>query len=63
MPRFDLDSVQSGLVVSSSLLGALAGSAGAFVFGDRLGRKRELLLASVLYGAHVAPKLLGGWLL
>jgi hypothetical protein len=38
-------------VVSSSLLGALAGSGGAFAFGDRLGRRGELLLAAVLYGA------------
>ena len=43
---------QSGMVVSASLLGALAGSGAAFVFGDRLGRRKELLLASALYGAH-----------
>lgn len=48
--RHSLSSVQSGLVVSSSLFGALAGSVGAFVFGDKLGRKRELVLASALYG-------------
>ena len=48
--RYDLDSFQSGLVVSSSLFGALAGSSAAFVVGDKLGRRRELLLAAVLYG-------------
>ncbi len=50
MCRYDLDSFQSGLVVSSSLFGALAGSSAAFVVGDKLGRRRELLLAAVLYG-------------
>jgi MFS family permease len=49
--RYNLSSFQSGTVVSSSLLGALAGSGGAFAFGDRLGRRGELLLAAVLYGA------------
>lgn len=48
--RYDLSSFQSGAVVSSSLLGALAGSAAAFVVGDKLGRKRELILAAILYG-------------
>ena len=48
--RYNLDSFQSGLVVSSSLFGALAGSSAAFVVGDKLGRRRELLLAAVLYG-------------
>ena len=54
--RHDLSSFQSGLVVSSSLLGALGGSAAAFWVGDKLGRKRELLLASVLYGELLATK-------
>ena len=48
--RYNLDSFQSGLVVSSSLFGALAGSSAAFVVGDKLGRRRELMLAAVLYG-------------
>lgn len=49
--RYNLTSFQSGLVVSSSLGGALVGSMGAFLFGDKLGRRKELLLASSLYGA------------
>lgn len=53
--RYDLNSFQSGFVVSSSLLGALAGSAAAFVVGDKLGRKREILLGAVLYGACQLP--------
>jgi MFS family permease len=51
--RYDLSAFQSGLVVSLSLAGALAGSVAAFVFGDRLGRRRELLLAAALYGEPV----------
>eukprot|EP00803_Ostreobium_quekettii_P009160 evm.model.scf_959.3 EVM.evm.TU.scf_959.3 scf_959:19951-27131(-) len=47
---YDLTPFQSGLFVSLSLLGALLGSVGAFLFGDKLGRKKELLLASGLYG-------------
>ena len=50
--RYQLSAFQSGLVVSTSLFGALAGSAAAFVVGDKLGRKRELLLAATLYGEH-----------
>ncbi len=57
-----LSSLQGGLVVSLSLLGALAGSAGALAWGDALGRRRELLLAAALYaggaaGAAAAPEL------
>lgn len=48
--RYDINSFQSGLIVSASLFGALAGSSAAFVVGDKLGRRRELLLAAVLYG-------------
>lgn len=36
--------------MSSSLLGALMGSIGAFFVGDKLGRKKELFLAAGLYG-------------
>ncbi|KAK9787605.1 hypothetical protein WJX73_003758 [Symbiochloris irregularis] len=49
-----LSSFESGLVVSSSLFGALAGSAAALWVGDALGRKRELLLAAACYGGAVA---------
>ena len=54
--RYDLTSFQSGLVVSSSLGGALVGSMGAFLFGDKLGRRKELLLAASLYGALLQAK-------
>ncbi|DBA73245.1 TPA: hypothetical protein ACH3X1_011308 [Trebouxia sp. C0004] len=48
---YSLSPFKSGLVVSSSLFGALAGSVGAFFLGDKLGRRRELMLAACLYGA------------
>lgn len=48
---YTLSSFQSGLVVSLSLAGALAGSVGALLWGDALGRRRELLIASTLYTA------------
>ena len=44
-----LTSLQSGAVVSSSLAGALAGSALALTLGERIGRRAELLVASALY--------------
>ena len=48
--RYELSAFQNGLIVSSSLLGALLGSVGAFFVGEKLGRRKELLLASGLYG-------------
>ena len=47
---YALSAVQSGLVVSLSLAGALLGSGVALLYGDQLGRKRELLAAAALYG-------------
>jgi MFS family permease len=46
---YNLSSVQTGLVVSGSLYGALIGSATAFTIADFLGRRRELVVASVSY--------------
>ncbi|KAL6784490.1 hypothetical protein ACKKBF_B02020 [Auxenochlorella protothecoides x Auxenochlorella symbiontica] len=59
---YALSPLLTGLVVSSSLGGALLGSAAAFVVGDRLGRRGELLLAAGLYaggaaGGALAPSL------
>ncbi|KAK9819163.1 hypothetical protein WJX81_007550 [Elliptochloris bilobata] len=51
---YQLTSWQEGQVVSASLFGALAGSALAFVVGDKLGRKRELQLGAALYGGAAA---------
>ncbi|XP_051134443.1 D-xylose-proton symporter-like 3, chloroplastic [Andrographis paniculata] len=46
---FNLSSVQLGLVVSGSLYGALLGSLIVFPLADFLGRRRELIIASLLY--------------
>ncbi|XP_038977833.1 D-xylose-proton symporter-like 2 [Phoenix dactylifera] len=46
---YDLSSLEIGLVVSGSLYGALIGSVLAFTVADFLGRRRELILSSVLY--------------
>lgn len=52
---YALDPFQQGLVVSTSLAGALVASGAAAVsVGDALGSKRELLLASLFYAAGAA---------
>ncbi|KAJ0080572.1 hypothetical protein Patl1_23861 [Pistacia atlantica] len=46
---YDLSSVEIGLITSGSLYGALIGSVLAFNIADFLGRRRELILAAILY--------------
>ncbi|KAG5515214.1 hypothetical protein RHGRI_036301 [Rhododendron griersonianum] len=46
---FNLSAVQLGLVVSGSLYGALLGSLLVYPIADFLGRRRELILAALLY--------------
>ncbi|CAI9767780.1 unnamed protein product [Fraxinus pennsylvanica] len=46
---YNLSSVEVGLVTSGSLYGALIGSVLAFNVADFLGRRRELILSSILY--------------
>ncbi|KAI5056670.1 hypothetical protein GOP47_0028488 [Adiantum capillus-veneris] len=46
---YDLSSVQTGLVESGSLYGALIGSILAFTVADFLGRRRELIAAAACY--------------
>ncbi|OMO91162.1 Sugar/inositol transporter [Corchorus olitorius] len=46
---FNLSAVQLGLVVSGSLYGALLGSLAVYPIADFLGRRRELIIASLLY--------------
>lgn len=46
---YDLNSVEIGLVVSGSLYGALIGSLLAFTVAEFLGRRRELIVSSVVY--------------
>lgn len=46
---FNFSPVQLGLVVSGSLYGALLGSISVYGVADFLGRRRELIIAAVLY--------------
>ncbi|XP_050203371.1 D-xylose-proton symporter-like 3, chloroplastic [Mercurialis annua] len=46
---FNFSAVQLGLVVSGSLYGALAGSLLVYPITDFLGRRRELIVAAMLY--------------
>ncbi|RAL42037.1 hypothetical protein DM860_017763 [Cuscuta australis] len=46
---YDLSSVEVGLITSCSLYGALIGSLLAFNVADFIGRRRELILSSILY--------------
>ncbi|XAR71540.1 hypothetical protein NMG60_11017871 [Bertholletia excelsa] len=46
---YDLSSVEIGLITSGSLYGALIGSVLAFNVADFLGRRRELIVAAILY--------------
>ncbi|KAE8670991.1 D-xylose-proton symporter-like 2 [Hibiscus syriacus] len=46
---YDLSSVDIGLITSGSLYGALIGSILAFNIADFLGRRRELITASIMY--------------
>ncbi|KAF2288046.1 hypothetical protein GH714_004076 [Hevea brasiliensis] len=46
---YNLNSVEIGLITSGSLYGALIGSVLAFNIADFLGRRRELILAALLY--------------
>ena len=55
MCRGTLDTIQSGMVTSASLLGAVIGSAIAIFLRDKVGRKFELLLAAGCYGTIPNP--------
>ncbi|KAG9454585.1 hypothetical protein H6P81_007489 [Aristolochia fimbriata] len=46
---YNLSSIELGLVVSGSLYGALAGSLLVYPIADFLGRRRELIIAALLY--------------
>jgi len=57
---YDLSAFQEGLVVSSALLGGMVGSVFTAALGSKLGRKTELLLASVLYGSGILVSVFAG---
>ena len=47
--RFELDATQEGWAVANVLVGCMIGAALAGTLGDRLGRKKVLLLSAVLF--------------
>ncbi|UVI30170.1 sugar porter family MFS transporter [Paenibacillus spongiae] len=47
--RFDLNELQVGWAVSSLIIGCIAGAASAGVLSERLGRKKTLIAAAVLF--------------
>jgi SP family arabinose:H+ symporter-like MFS transporter len=48
--QFSLSNVETEVAASALLLGCLLGAAGASLFGDRIGRRKSLLLSAVLFG-------------
>jgi sugar porter (SP) family MFS transporter len=59
---YALSTTATGLVVSLSLAGALGGSGLALLYGDKLGRRKELMLGGLLYfvGAGMVSQAPGG---
>ncbi|HEY2468646.1 MAG TPA: sugar porter family MFS transporter [Terracidiphilus sp.] len=47
--QFSLSNVQTEVAASALLLGCLLGAAGASLIGDRIGRRRSLLLSAILF--------------
>lgn len=47
---FELTGALKGFIVSSALLGALAGAAGAGLLSKAIGRKKSLIISAVLFG-------------
>ena len=61
--QFALSSLETEVAASALLLGCLFGAAGASLVGDRIGRRKSLIIAAVLFaastvGAALAPTLL-----
>ncbi len=49
--QFTLSSLETEVAASALLLGCLFGAAGASLVGDRIGRRRSLIIAALLFGA------------
>jgi len=47
--QFSLSNLETEVAASSLLLGCLLGAAGASLIGDRIGRRKSLLLAAILF--------------
>ena len=58
--QFSLTNLQTEVAASALLLGCLLGAAGASLVGDRIGRRKSLLLAAVLFAASTVGAALAG---
>jgi sugar porter (SP) family MFS transporter len=61
--QFSLSNIETEMAASALLLGCLVGAAGASLIGDRIGRRKSLLLAAILFavstvGASLANSVL-----
>lgn len=58
--EFSLSNLDTELAASALLLGCILGAAGASLVGDRIGRRRSLLIAAVLFTVSTAAAALAG---
>jgi sugar porter (SP) family MFS transporter len=58
--QFSLSNFETEVAASALLLGCLLGAAGASLIGDRIGRRKSLLLAAVLFAASTLGAALAG---
>jgi SP family arabinose:H+ symporter-like MFS transporter len=56
--QFALNNLQTETAASALLLGCLLGAAGASLVGDRLGRRKSLLVAAILFAASTTASAL-----
>ncbi|HET8637608.1 MAG TPA: MFS transporter, partial [Acidobacteriaceae bacterium] len=49
--QFSLNNIETEVAASALLLGCLLGAAGASLIGDRIGRRKSLLISAVLFAA------------
>lgn len=49
--QFSLNNIETEVAASALLLGCLLGAAGASLIGDRLGRRKSLLISAILFAA------------
>ena len=50
--QFSLNNIETEVAASALLLGCLLGAAGASLIGDRIGRRKSLLISAILFAVH-----------
>src|SRR5690348_13411393 len=58
--QFSLNNIETEVAASALLLGCLLGAAGASLIGDRIGRRKSLLLSAILFAASTIAAALAG---